>query len=48
MVYILRINGIIDLDSDDYVELFVKHNVGSNQVLLDDYTTFGAYKLIGI
>jgi hypothetical protein len=43
----LRLSGIINLDSDDYVELFVKHNVGSDQVLVDDYTNFGGYKIIG-
>ena len=47
MDYTLRLSGIINLDSDDYVELFVKHNVGSDQVLVDDYTNFGGYKIIG-
>jgi hypothetical protein len=44
--FTLRLSGIIVLDSDDYVELFVYHNVGADQVLVDDFTNFGGYKLI--
>ena len=48
MDYTLRLSGIVVLDTDDYVELFIYHNVGTSQVLVDDFTNFGGYRLIGV
>jgi len=44
------VTGIIDMDADDYVEIYAKHNLGSSVYTLPDnagkYVRFGAYKLI--
>ena len=44
------VSGVITLDSDDYVEAFVQcaDSSGSAIVQQDNYSTFGAYKLIGV
>ena len=44
------VSGVITLDSDDYVEAFVQcaDSSGSAIVQQGNYTTFGAYKLIGV
>ena len=44
------ISGIVDLDADDYVEIYAKQNTGSNQTITgsnsDRTTFFGGHKLI--
>tara|TARA_S200002703_G_scaffold91837_1_gene79325 strand:+ start:480 stop:1043 length:564 start_codon:yes stop_codon:yes gene_type:complete len=44
------ITGLVDLDADDYVEIFAKQNTGSNQNIqgsnTDRTTFFGGHKLI--
>ena len=44
------VTGIIDMDDNDYVEIYAKHNRGSNLDTLPDndgkYVRFGAYKLV--
>ena len=44
------VSGILTLDSDDYVEAYVQcaDSSGSAIIQPDNYSTFGAYKLIGI
>jgi len=40
--------GIIELDADDYIEMFVQHTSGENTNVRNTESGFGAYKLIGI
>ena len=44
------VSGILTLDSDDYVEAYVQcaDSSGSAIIQPDNYSTFGAYKMIGI
>ena len=43
------ISGLVDLDADDYVEIYAKQNTGSNQTITgsnsDRTTFFGGFKL---
>jgi len=43
------ISGLVDLDADDYVEIYAKQNTGSNQTITgsnsDRTTFFGGHKL---
>jgi hypothetical protein len=45
-----NINAIITFDSDDYIEAFVQSADSSGSAIVQSgvYTTFGAYKLIGV
>jgi hypothetical protein len=39
---------ILDLADSDYLELYIWHNEGSTENLLDNKAFFSAYKLIGV
>ena len=42
------ISTIINLQKDDYIEVYARHNQGSNQVLSFENSYFSGYKLIGV
>ena len=44
----LSCSGIIELDGDDYIEMFVVHDEGADVNLRATESSFGAYKLIGV
>jgi hypothetical protein len=44
----LSSSGIIELDGDDYIEMFVVHDEGADVNLRATESSFGAYKLIGV
>ena len=38
---------VLDLEKDDYVQVYAAHNQGASQAMTDDYNFFMGYKLIG-
>jgi hypothetical protein len=42
-----NVNAILDLEKDDYIQVYAAHNQGASQVMTDDYNFFMGYKLIG-
>ena len=42
-----NVNAILDLEKDDYVQVYAAHNQGASQAMTDDYNFFMGYKLIG-
>ena len=42
-----NVNAILDLEKDDYIQVYAAHNQGASQAMTDDYNFFMGYKLIG-